>query len=431
MNSDSLPSGSAAESSASQAKHLSGQLYALPSHSGFTLIGCSFFLFEVVFLTLYGNDFWFSCDISHLGVAVLVLILLSTHFLLIWVESPWGCEFFSPIKRGLPLLVYRKWLKLGDAGFSFGQRHVLWAAIDELELTIFGNLLLKSKSICGDNSPGPDLLFKIPFSCVGTSEQKAFIDLVKQHRSGAVLNKRLQKCLSVVQVKAIVYVQLLGVVFMSMVLLDVAQSTFGFLQMTKEYYLAQVFARDKNFAAAVQHLEQADWLRQHPWFPYSWVNNKLLKQGTVAAGVAEARSEALWHLQRRPEAIEEARQACKLNGAGFRLHLRLARLLAATGQEKEARLQVRQAIVRHPGSLLPRLYMVALLSGMSHQQAEKFYDYYLDELRDQVFGDEPWWPPGGNRFLSEMFFQEDAAFVFDRLIKGKSPCHHDLECSHL
>jgi hypothetical protein len=44
------------------------------------------------------------------------------------------------------------------------------------------------------------------------------------------------------------------------------------------------------------------------------------------------------------------------------------------------------------------------------------YDLYVQRLIDIAFGDEPLWPPGGNRFLHELIYLDDATFVFDRLI---------------
>src|SRR5205814_1974078 len=160
-------------------------------------------------------------------------------------------------------------------------------------------------------------------------------------------------------------------------------------------------------------------IREHA-LPFSWVNSKLLEQGTVAAGVLESRSEALWLLGRKEEAIIDAREALQLYPLSHKLNLRLARLLAMSGRDREAQSQIRNAIDNSADMLLPRLYMISLLISENKPQAAlKLYNLYLDDLRDLVFGDEPWWPPGGNRFLHEMFYQDDTKFVFDRLLHKK------------
>ena len=78
------------------------------SHRVYTLIGLTFILFEVFFLTLYANKFWFDINVTNLGVIAIVIAFVINHYLLTWMESPKGCEFFYPIWKGKPLVVYRK-----------------------------------------------------------------------------------------------------------------------------------------------------------------------------------------------------------------------------------------------------------------------------------------------------------------------------------
>lgn len=203
---------------------------------------------------------------------------------------------------------------------------------------------------------------------------------------------------------------------MLLVLLDVGNSSFSFLQMMKEYYLAQTSARDGNLEEAKQHFETAEKIHDHP-IPISWVTNKLVKHGVPGAGVHQARSEALWRMGRKEEAIEAARKPVELAPDHFRFNLRLARLLAETGNLKEARQQIRLAIDNHEDTLLPRLYMIALLKDSNNPVlALKMYDLYIQQLIDIVYGEEPLWPPGGNRFVHDIIYLDDAAFVYDRLI---------------
>ncbi|HEY9871567.1 MAG TPA: hypothetical protein V6D08_20590, partial [Candidatus Obscuribacterales bacterium] len=94
---------------------------------------------------------------------------------------------------------------------------------------------------------------------------------------------------------------------------------------------------------------------------------------------------------------------------------------AETGNLGEARRQIRLAMDNQEDTLLPYLYMIAVLkTGEKPGQAARLYDIYVQRLTDLVFGEEPLWPPGGNRYLHELIYLDDATFVFDRLI-GKRP----------
>jgi tetratricopeptide (TPR) repeat protein len=321
------------------------------------------------------------------------------------------------LKKGAPPLVYRKWLKTDDSGITFGDRHVVWSAVDELQLTIFGTVMMRSYALCGPASTSPDIILKFPLGCCPAAFQVKFLNLVKQKQPSVVFNNRLSKRLLAKDIPGTLVVQSLGVVFMVAVLLDVAQATFHFLEMNKEFYLAQTEARDGNLDKAKKHLETGDYIRTHG-LPLSWVNTKLLAEGTVAAGVYESRSEALWRLGRKEEALADAKKALELYPISHKMNLRVARLLAEMGKEHEAQEQIRVAIDNSADMLMPRLYMISLLvDEKKRDRAKAMYKVYMDDLKDLVFGEEPLWPPGGNRFLHEMFYQDDAKFILDRLLK--------------
>lgn len=124
-------------------------------HQGYTLIGFAFLVFEMGFLLLYTNTFWFDVDLIWLGAPAAMLAMVVAHFILLWLEGPGGCRFFAFIFRRKPPLVYRRWMRLNDPeydpGITFGERHLVWQAIDEIELTFWGNLLLSSRSLCGSH----------------------------------------------------------------------------------------------------------------------------------------------------------------------------------------------------------------------------------------------------------------------------------------
>jgi len=41
-------------------------------------------------------------------------------------------------------------------------------------------------------------------------------------------------------------------------------------------------------------------------------------------------------------------------------------------------------------------------------------------LTESTFAHEPMWPPGGNRFIHDVFYKDDINFVFDRLLDAPS-----------
>jgi len=399
---------------------LSGQVPTTGTHRWFTLIGVSFLVYEAFFLLFYGDSFWFPYEITWWGIPTILLAFAVGHFLLIFVESPAGCHFFSPIWKGRPAIVYRKWVALDESGLTFGSRRVVWEAVDQLALTFFGNLQVWSRSVCGPQSRQPDLVLKVPFGIVKPAYQRKLVEQATARRPGLAINNRLEKRLASRELKGTELVQSLGVVFLLLVLIDLGNSTFSFLEMSKEYYLAQTEAKQGDMKIAQEHFQRAEQIYNHP-FPVSWVNTKLLRQGTVAAGVHRSRSEALWELGRRQEAIVEVRKALECTPDAFRFNLRLARLLEETGNKKEAMQQMRLAVDNHASSLLPRLYVLAeLLAEDQPQAAARLYQLYMDELKDRVFGEEPWWPPGGNRYLPEVLYSDDARFIFDRLLPAES-----------
>jgi len=387
-------------------------------HRLFAGIGIGFVIFEMFFLTFYGSDFWFDYDISLWGLGFVVIALTIAHILLTWLETPAGCRFVEPIWKGRPPVVYGRWITLDESGITFGNRHVVWNAVDGVALTIWGNVLVRSRAVCGPSALQPDLVLKFPLGVAPADCQTAFIDSVKAMRPDCPINQRLLKRLTGrnATVKGTAIVQSLGGIFMLVILFDVGNSTFTFLQMMKEYYLAQTSARDGESARAVEHFKSAEAIFDHP-LPVSWVTNKFLSKGVVGAGVHQARSEALWRMGRKEEAIEAARKPVEFAPDHFRFNLRLARLLAESGHLKEARQQIRLAIDNHDDTLLPRLYMIAMLKTGDHPpEALKLYGLYIQQLIDIVFGDEPLWPPGGNRYCHELIYLDDATFVFDRLI---------------
>ncbi|MBS1952746.1 MAG: hypothetical protein JST89_01025 [Cyanobacteria bacterium SZAS-4] len=400
-------------------------------HQGYTVVGIGFIFFELGFLILYSNEFWFQLNVGALGIPAALLALCLAHFFLIWVESESGCNFFSPVWKRRPPCVYRQWVRLNDPdrepGISFGERHVVWRAIDEVELTIWGNLRVLSRALSGAPSTkakkskfpffqpvDAEEILKFPFGFGSVADQKLVIDTMRHYNPALKLNERLRKRLEQKDVKGTMYVQQLGAVFLFLVLMDVGFSMFSYLEMLKNYYLCELTGtaelREERKLSPV-FFAQAEEIREHP-VPISWVSTKIMREGKVASGLYQTRAEALWAMGKKEEAIESMRKSLKLSPS-FRLNLKVARMMALNGQLDKAEEQLKDAMEDHDSALLPRLYMLALTSGA---ERPNLYKSYLHDLDDDLFGTDLMWPPGSHVFLQDVFYRDDLTFIFDKML---------------
>ena len=97
-----------------------------------------------------------------------------------------------------------------------------------MELTIFGNLIIKSRSICGSVAAKPDLVVKLPFGSINQEEQSKLIDTALSRKASIIINGRLKKRLEAKEVKGTSLVQWITIVVMILLLCDLGQSTFSF-----------------------------------------------------------------------------------------------------------------------------------------------------------------------------------------------------------
>jgi hypothetical protein len=402
-------------------------------HQLLAVVGATFLLFEIVFIDLYSDNFWFSLNIQWLGVPTVLIIALLAHLLLLSLESRMACRWLRFIWQGRPPIVYRRWLAVDDTGITFGLRHLKWDAIDELTLTWLGNLQIKSRLLCGDGSDTPDIVLKLPFGVASQSDQSRVVDYIRNKNPGVIINQRLIKRLSSPVVKGQNFIQLAGGLMMSVVLLDVAHSSFHWLEMLKHYHLAHKTALAATADAlkiAAGELQRADDLRAHP-LPISYASSQFFSKGISAAGVLQTRSDALMSLNRPQEAIADSLSAVELRPKEFRGYLHLARLLHVNKNEDLARAKLKQAISEQENSLLPRLYLIASLHGQDPQRADSVYKETLKDLDESTFEGEPVWPPGGNRYVTALFYKPDFLFVFDRLLnsRAKTEARPDTEAA--
>lgn len=390
-------------------------LYTSHTHRAILLISFTFVIFEIAFLSLYIDKFWFNIDIAWLGIPTLLVSLAAAHLVLIGLESDFSCQVFSLLFKGRPPIVYRKWISVDNEYLKYGIRYFRKSVIEEIVLTPFGNLLLQSRALCGAEQKASDILIKIPFSVAAAQEQKILIESIKSSCPNLIINKRLEKGISQKRIKGMQAVQMLSVLFMAVILLDLGQSSFYYLQMLKQYYLAQVEAKNNNAPIALKYLEDGDeLLKNSP--KWSLASSRFMISGPTAAHIYTARSLALHYLHRDDEAIEAALKALDLYPTNFRINLYLARLYTSMDKPNLAKQQVNEAIDSHRHSFLPKLYMICITDIFDGKgAAAQEYNHYLTELKEDTFADEPIWPPGGNRFLSEVFHSEDIDFVFNNL----------------
>lgn len=406
-------------------------------YRGFVLVSCAFVIFELIFVSLYSSTSWFETDIRYLGIPVVFLLLPVAHQILLSFNRKLLVLLASPVRNGLPLVIYWSWLTMGDKALSIGLRKVAYSTIDELKLTIWGNLHIRTRALrlgatgfpeghvngeAADKSnlrakEPTDLIFKLPLGVVSPQFQKNFIETVEAANPNVVINKRLRKKLSQQDVSASQMIGVMGAVIMLIVLIDLGQSSYTYLDVLKNYYHADLSARRNEKADSERYFDQGEKLLKES-LPMSWIKNKFFDEGNGAASVKIARAEALWHMGRRQEAVDECRNALKLSPKAFRINLRLARMLNLMDSPKEAKAEIEEAMKIKKDSFLPRGYMVALeFERTGTGEAQKLYETYLKELDDELFAEEPVWPPGGERFLHDIWYREDLTFVFNRLLK--------------
>lgn len=404
------------------------------SHRGYSLVKMSYPLFGLVFIDMFSTSTWFESDIQWLGIPTIVAILVSAHVFLLFLQTDRAARLYYLIHRGKPPAVYLNWLEISDdeaPTIKFGLRGLNLSCVDELHLTMWGNLIFKSRSVCGSlvkngvEEIEADDVFKVPFGVVSSKEQKEFIELVQRVRPDVVLGKRLQKRMIAKHVKGEDYIQSLGAVFLLFVLFDLSFSLFGYLEMLKQYHLAQVVARGSLSSttevktSADDHFKKAETMLESP--PgISLVKRTVLHKGYSTGAVYQSRGEALWYMGRRDEAIKSLQTALEYYPKSLRMHLELARWLAIEGRLREARKVLFDLADEHEDSLLPRLYTIVLFRrGDDEKKAKRYYDIYADKLDLEVFGEEPWWPPGGNRYLNDSWSRDDVHFLLDELLKSK------------
>jgi tetratricopeptide (TPR) repeat protein len=428
------------------------------AHQMFLLISSAFFVFELCFLWLYSDRSWFFANLILWSVPTTLLTLALAHGILRWLESPTGCRLSWPIGKGMPLVCYRNWVVVDEpefpAGIQFGNRRATWRAIDQAELTFFGNLLFKSHATSGgsikrvvkgkerDLNP-PQLIFKLPFGVASRRDQIRLITLLLSRNSSCLLNDRLKKQIAKDEPKGSqVVLNIVSVCFL-LFFTDVVYSTFNYVEMLKEYCLAHesADADSINMPDAGKHFEEAEKLRLHP-LPISWVTRKMFDTASTKSGVMQIRADALWSMQKHQEAIDSMREALEEHSKNYRAELKLSRMLVEDGRLEEAYPILDKALEKSKKAFVPRMYYLALLhrqrkehqstnsmsdaihagsnaTSVNRESAEMFYENTMKSLDDELFKDFTGWPPGVSPYLPDVWHRDDVEFVVRRMLDMK------------
>lgn len=425
-------------------KHISTSL----SHKLYSLVKVAVVFYGLIFILLFANDFWFALDLFTLSFILAPLILFCAHLFLTFQESPSGCHFFCPLFFEHPVAPYRIWIstctKSGESkqtdnyvqeeGLLLGNQMVPFSRIDLIELSFWGNLIFYSNSIAvaiqqkGKTRQG-QILFKIPVSAAPPANQRQFFSLIQERN--LKLNPRLTKLIARqnglndksfgrLLFKLEEYVPLIGACAFILIFLDFTISTCLYLETHKHFYLSQREARHKDLSAAKREFVLADSLQTKAGqMIFSPVKNALFHTGAAASRLWQARAEALYHQGNRKEAIGALAKACDYLPSNYKMSLEMARWLAKEGDRNGARVYVTRAVDANSDSMITRLLILNwLYADKKKVQAEHMQKIYLDNLDDDLFGEEPVWPPGGNRVVKEGWVRDDLDFLLQELQKG-------------
>jgi hypothetical protein len=405
------------------------------SHQAFVLLSSAFCFFELIFLWLYSDRAWFSTDLILWTLPVSVFTISVVSFCLVWLETPAGCRLTGFISKGSPLAPFRRWILLNERGFEpsirFGNRRALWSAIDRAELTFFGNLRLLSRAASGaavmqnvrgrqrDLNP-PQLIFKIPFGIASRKDQASFVETLRQQNPACELNSRLLKQLKSDDPRGSTIVLNIVSLFFLLFYVDVIFSTFSYLEILKNYTIAKETGESSTSSEimAEKYFDLAENIRNHP-LPISWVTRKIFQTDSARSGVMQVRADALWSMNKRGAAIASMRDALEVHGKNFRAELKLARMLVAMNQTKEAYEVLDKAGAKSKKAFVPKMYVLALLhqeNSPGGESAQHFYDRAMKSLDDELFKDVTGWPPGVSPYLPDVWHREDIDFVFERML---------------
>ena len=119
------------------------------------------------------------------------------------------------------------------------------------------------------------------------------------------------------------------------------------------------------------------------------------------------------------EAIEALAKACDYLPSNYKMSLEMARWLCKEGDKSGARTYVMKAVDANSDSMISRLLILNwLYADKKKIQAQHMQKIYLDNLDQDLFGEEPVWPPGGSRVVKEGWVRDDLDYLLQELQRG-------------
>jgi hypothetical protein len=176
---------------------------------------------------------------------------------------------------------------------------------------------------------------------------------------------------------------------------------------------------------ARRHFRQALNLKEHP-IPFSWAYSALFKSKNSASQMSLIEAQTLYLLGDKAEAVEIMQKACGEKISGVKPQLALCRALIELERYEEADKLMAGVEEEHKDLLLPHILrlVIARRQGLKRglkpeaitAKMSEVYKDSLPKLDENVFGEEPAWPPGGERPIIEMWRRDDLTLLAQTLL---------------
>ena len=388
------------------------------THQANMIVGLSFFILEVIFLTLYIFNFWFKANLTTLVLLSFILILVLAWSILYFLELNIFNLLFYLLLRGRPLIVFRHWLSLNHPNFppgiSFGLKHVRFNIINELKLNFWGSLEIKSNCLTGSLKNNETIL-TIPFNMANYENQTLLINTIKSNCPNLTTNARLDKFIvkpPLIGAKRMHGVTLLILLYL---LFDINYTTFNYLELLKDYFYALKQSGINSVEKSWYYKKALQIESMNPKFSYIW--SRFYDSKHIKNNIVFLKAKYLFDSGNYMQSLDAIRSGLKNDPKNFRLELINARFLSALHKYDLADKALIESSQLHETKLLPKFYRFSLaLNSDDKTKADKLYNEFKDSFDKDVFGDKDKWPPFSSNFLDDIWYREDFNYIFEMLL---------------
>ncbi len=390
------------------------------THQWNMMIGLSFFILEVVFLTLYVFNFWFSCNLTNLVLLSFILILTLAFVLLTTFELNVFNLIVYPLLRGKPLIVFRELISLNNPnyppGISFGLKHIQFPIIKELKLNFWGNLEIKSDCLTGClNKIHNETILTIPFSLANYQTQMLLINTIKNNCANLKLNARLVKFMVKPPLAGAKRMHGVTLIILLYLLFDINFTTFNYLELLKNYYYATNLTEIHGIPVSVFFQRACLIEKCNPQYSYIW--SRFFASNHIINNLAYLKSKYYFQTRDYDNCLTVLKNGLIRDAKNFRLELAYARYLSALKHYDLADKSLIKSSELHKTKLLPKFYRFSMAINLNDKvKADKLYADFNQSLTKEVFGDKPKWPPFSGSFLDDIWYQEDFNYIFEMLL---------------